>query len=99
MNRLSNNEIQPSVFPPKQPAATLYLVMVMCLYKLGAKEDRRLWPVRIVAFNTDTAMRGALAWAELQTPVGFSAECEKMAYQASVIDIIGSVDCIGESVR
>lgn len=78
----------------------LYLIMVSVRYTHPdyPESARRLWPVRIVATTPESANLGAMNWAVLQKPDGLKTGGAAFAESASMIDVIGSVDCIGESV-
>jgi hypothetical protein len=58
----------------------------------------RQWPVRIVAPNEEAAQLGAMNWAQLQEPVDIDPTAERFANFAETMDVVGRVDCIGESL-
>jgi hypothetical protein len=82
--------------------ARLFLVLVTVLYThadFPSDVVSRLWPVRIVAIDDKAAQTGAMNWAERQIAVGILEGAKAFAQSATTIDVIGTVDCIGDSLR
>lgn len=82
--------------------ARLFLVLVTVLYThadFPSDVVSRLWPVRIVAIDDKGAQTGAMNWAERQIAVGILEGAKAFAQSATTIDVIGTVDCVGDSLR
>lgn len=86
--------------------AKLYLIGVCVMYSHPdySKEDsiERFIPVRIVALDSSKAQFGAMAYAETIIPEDLKRLGDKLqifSKSAVTWDVIGTIDCIGESVK
>jgi hypothetical protein len=75
----------------------LFLVLVNVHYTKGQASTNRQWPVRIVAMTSEAAQLGAMNWAERQEAPGI-VDASQFANSATTIDVIATVDCIGETL-